>query len=631
MRRFQDRSEPISAAGRAGNVLIRPLSGICILLLMAALCSLLSVEGYGAQENELFDCELEFDRYREAGDVIYASGSDPVFTWNGAEDGKAFLQLQTLSPVKELKTLEVDEGFSLTLEEGEYILLPYLDGSPALEGNDTGDMFMYPPDYPRHIVYDNTPPEPLDFRIEAHGSGYTDPDRDDYQLFASDDVTISILGGEDALSGRETVFVTCDGVKYETDSIVMKRDGGEIHSLEAYCVDKCGNAGDIYVLNVPRTIIDRQEPEVRLDSDEDDGSVIFDIDMEDKGSGLGIAEVSWNDEPVKTRDYLREHRRYETGELSVRIDEGDIEGDKRNELRVRVWDSCKNCRTVLAYVRRRRDEKAPEIFITGVRDGEILRGYAALRVDICDEDIDKDGVVMQYVREDSEGGVRTSLLDSSDTLVFQQDGRYTFIVTARDKSGNESEGRIGFVIDNTPPRIRGLEKYRDRILDELCLEEDIGQMFIDDTVVLYRLYLNGMDFSEYEKVEEPGDYIIEILATDQAGNSTQESAGFTIRGEEYGESEQAVTKDDGSVEYDNTVYISQNNSGTRDIRSRDIGGSVSDDKAGPGQRPEQRPEFKEAETPVQKHGFWGYISVITVLAAGIIWYRKKNKVIVEKG
>ncbi|MBR6328336.1 MAG: hypothetical protein IKR68_01670, partial [Lachnospiraceae bacterium] len=218
------------------------------------------------------------ESYNEVKGVIYTSGSEPAFTWDYEGERNAWVRLEKIKPEKELQNFEVKGEFSLELTEGEYVLLPYIE-------DDTNDTVYYAPDYPVHIIYDRTGPGEMNFELATDCRAMVDNDRDDFQFFAADGVDIVAHPGNDEISGVEKIFMNCSGMEYETDRLSIKDGTVNISQVSAYCVDRCGNRSDTYVLSLPKIVIDRKGPEVKVDHEENDGNVIFMISQEDTGSG----------------------------------------------------------------------------------------------------------------------------------------------------------------------------------------------------------------------------------------------------------------------------------------------------------------------------------------------------------
>lgn len=106
------------------------------------------------------------------------------------------------------------------------------------------------------------------------------------------------------------------------------------------------------------------------------------------------------------------------------------------------------------------------------------------------------------------------------------EGRYNFVVVARDKAGNENVLNLTFTIDVTPPTldISGvMEGY---------LNEDVTPVirYYDENLdeERTRVTLNGKPYVSGTKLELEQDYVLEAYIVDKAGNVTEASLSFTI-------------------------------------------------------------------------------------------------------
>ncbi len=490
------------------------LLGLCGIT--AALAVFFAVTLYTcAAENPDFSPELEFDLYEETDALIYASGNKPVFTMEVPPGMKGFAEVEKYSGGRSRELRETQDRMTLEFEEGRYSILPYLE--------DEGGNKIYAEGFPVTFLYDSTPPERVDFEIEMPGNGMTDTRREDCSIFAADTVTLRVKA-EDALSGIKGIFLEWDGESKETDSAVI--DSGTCGAIGARCVDLCGNESPVYICDYS-IMVDRSAPVIELKHKENDDGVSFTAILEDTASGLKNVRVSWEDEVLREKDFTLNHKKVEKEELTFDVT-GDMIGREEGELSVFLQDCAGNDRRVTARIRRRDDDK-PVILISGIRNGGVSSEPVALSVDIEDGDIDRDSIEIKAVRQGITGSGEYSF-DPGDSFVFYEDGMYEFMVRAADRSGNTAEERLVFTVDSTPPVITGLEKYKGKQLSTFSLAGDMADMFSDVTLVQYHLYLNGRDFMEYEEIDEPGSYEVEVMAADQAGNIGQDSAFFEIPG-----------------------------------------------------------------------------------------------------
>jgi hypothetical protein len=113
-------------------------------------------------------------------------------------------------------------------------------------------------------------------------------------------------------------------------------------------------------------------------------------------------------------------------------------------------------------------------------------------------------------------------LEPGETL--SAEGRHVIIAEAFDRANNTSSARWEFTIDRTPPAInvRGLsDRYTNR---DVALVVDIADPHPSHQTVL----LNGAPFTPGTVVSADGDYLLQVVASDAAGNLSQVAVEFTI-------------------------------------------------------------------------------------------------------
>lgn len=195
----------------------------------------------------------------------------------------------------------------------------------------------------------------------------------------------------------------------------------------------------------------------------------------------------------------------EVSEFSITIDE---EGEY--ELEVRVTDAAGN--SAVKTVRFTLDMTKPEIDYIENLNKKYVKSFKLP---------DNFG---EYIRDD--GGVDYKAYINSMNYVegqeISEDGRYILKVSAVDDAGNQAEKSVEFIVDGTMPRV---------VIDGMA---DDGSVNKDDILVL-SLYdeddfftsvrLNGEEMITSEKqkdvelkIQDYGDYTIEIEASDMADN-----------------------------------------------------------------------------------------------------------------
>ena len=113
-----------------------------------------------------------------------------------------------------------------------------------------------------------------------------------------------------------------------------------------------------------------------------------------------------------------------------------------------------------------------------------------------------------------------------DSMLFDKSGIYIIRAAASDRAGNTSERSIAFAIDKDAPVIRGLSGLQGSVLKSFMMQPDEG-IAEDDSLVRVRVMLNGMDY-DGSGITKSGRYRLQVLATDEFGNTVSEDVGFEV-------------------------------------------------------------------------------------------------------
>ncbi len=106
------------------------------------------------------------------------------------------------------------------------------------------------------------------------------------------------------------------------------------------------------------------------------------------------------------------------------------------------------------------------------------------------------------------------------------DGEYTVRIKAVDKAGNSANYTYTYTLDTTPPRIKieGVSNgatYNSTIFPQVTV--------MDIHLKEYSTLLNGKPYNG-EPIKFDGSYVLEVTASDEAGNSAHEKITFTLNG-----------------------------------------------------------------------------------------------------
>ncbi len=220
-------------------------------------------------------------------------------------------------------------------------------------------------------------------------------------------------------------------------------------------------------------------------------------------------------------------------------------GKTHNMIEVTCYDLAGNSSSLsFEYIC---DTTLPEISVEGIKNGENLPEPADLVITSSD---DSDEVFTDYVIERAYNDeiTTTTVSGAKDNLTirFDEDGKYTVRMSARDGAGNLSEEVTRhFAIDTTPPElfISGVGDASD-IRTAASLNIDVDDDIWEDTKVDISLTRTAMGNSEYMpksgynlaaahdsrvvNISTDGEYMLEVVAKDGAGNVSKEVRRFRI-------------------------------------------------------------------------------------------------------
>lgn len=471
------------------------------------------------EETEGPDTYLELDSFFEKDGIVFARGKAPMLTVKSQPLISSFVRITENG---KSDTYEVTGELSVCFEEGSYSVEVYSQQSSGKQISSAG--------YPLKLVYDNTAPFDVVLSISAKDKGALYKSRNDYQIFSSSPVTISVETS-DSLSGIASTYISVDGERFETDSYTI--DGGSAEYICAWAVDKCGNTSKLYECDY-EILVEDKNPEIHLlESSLDDDKKGLTINVSDNGSGLDYVDIRWNDKSVGGEENIGCKSLVTKKSYFVTIPENSLIDVKDGSavLYVTAVDCAGNSTELAQKIMRGNDENGPAITISGVNDRQILGRCANLKVSIEDDDLDESSVSIESVLKIN-GKEITKKWSTQQSLSFSEDGEYELFVKAQDLQGNETQEDISFSIDTTPPVIKGISEIDGASYRLFCIKDKVGGMFQDATIVSYRFYLNGMDFSETDTVTDPGKYHFLVVAYDTAGNMSQEAADFVISEDE---------------------------------------------------------------------------------------------------
>ncbi len=526
------------------------LTAVCFVLAFVAAFTVFVLKVSAAPKEEVntyIRGWMDYDDCCCSEDTFYASKGNPVLTAEASEDLIIHAEIKYEGENGGwVQSLEEYSSLEYVFEEGRYTVKLYGKKEGSSE-------CIYAKGFPLNLVYDNTPPENPVAEIIAPGATESKG-----EILSSETVTVN-FSSEDSLSGISTMFVQQEDMDVMACDRVVIESGG-CRKLIVWSEDKCGNLSDKCIFD-KNILVDAERPEISWKQKDENGErPDLDITFRDEVSGLSYAAVRLDDELLESHDLSDEDDGHGAGEKKVRftLSEEEYEAlayDSDHSLKLYCRDMAGNDKSVVLSFGHR-DDSPPQVKLSGIRDGAVTDGSVQLHLDVSDDNMPSDpaGYVKAAVKHtyvdpgsSSEDEKSESYeADPYDGLVFYDDGRYEVTVTAWDPAGNTAAASLGFIIDNTPPLIRGLEAYDGNVTDRFVLKDkDMENMFLDASLIRYQMYLNGRNYRENEEVTTPGKYRFEVAAVDQTGNMSRDSVSFTIPGEEQDDETNVMFTDKG--------------------------------------------------------------------------------------
>lgn len=182
------------------------------------------------------------------------------------------------------------------------------------------------------------------------------------------------------------------------------------------------------------------------------------------------------------------------------------------------------------------DTTIPEVDIRGTDNYEMWDEGATLQFVVTDSYYADNKVVIEGTRQDIDGHVEPVVVSpfvitgktSTLSQTFSEDGIYTFVLSARDKAGNEQSKEIHFTIDKTKPEIRGVSQYNGGYYQAFRLAQDLGEIFKDLTVISFKMFLNGIEYNGVDEITEEGKYNLYVEVEDELGHINETNIEFII-------------------------------------------------------------------------------------------------------
>lgn len=342
------------------------------------------------------------------------------------------------------------------------------------------------------------------------------------------------------------IMLTSEGQKVAVEDSTVQYNGQYernvfyseegIYDIVFYAYNSYGDASE----KINRTfIIDRQSPDIFFEGGDFTKAVRQGTDLT-----IGVRELFYEGMTVQVRIFRKE------GDLLSEIPVGAFEykavtnknsytfaGDGVYYVTVVARDRCghETTKDLNVIV----DAKAPEIDILFngecPENGQIIADIPRLTVSVTEPYYSGGIVEISLFRK-----LGTDIFENLSLSPFQmtgeksicpidlnKEGEYELSVRAVDGNGNENKENISFIIDTVAPKIGYIESFNERFLKSFEIPENMSPYIEDMTGVNYKTYLNSDETSSGE-IKKDGKYILQIVAWDEAGNSSEEMIAFIV-------------------------------------------------------------------------------------------------------
>lgn len=158
------------------------------------------------------------------------------------------------------------------------------------------------------------------------------------------------------------------------------------------------------------------------------------------------------------------------------------------------------------------NNQGPLVYVTGVRDGDVVQGP----------------VTVEYGSDDVDLVSISATLDGapfSSGSVIQSENEYSLVVTAMDALSNQTVETLAFALDRTAPQITISGVAQGGQYNQ-AVSAHISSLDLHPLSLVSRL--DGVSYVSGTAISVSGNHLLQVDAVDQAGNASQQQVSFSI-------------------------------------------------------------------------------------------------------
>ncbi|MBO6137189.1 MAG: hypothetical protein J6O71_01110 [Lachnospiraceae bacterium] len=453
--------------------------------------------------------ELGYEKKYEAEGLVYLTGSRPYIKVSPQQGINTFISVTDTTGNKRYAVTEEDTY--LSFQEGSYGISVFTQ--------DGWGRISYAALPFKQFIYDNSAPAAPSVRISSEKGGAAAGSR---TIFFQGNIELKSEAVDNVSGIEKYIYRFSDGSALEGNSLILEPPFED--TVEVFAVDRAGNLSEGTLID-KNIVLDAAAPVLsKYSLDADPEKCIIKLEYTDELSGMKSIRVKETEEEVYSRDFDGRNLNTLISEFTLELSEL-----KRgnNSFKAVLTDNAGN-ESEYTFAVEKEASEAPVINLSGTKEGEVHTGTpVSIGISIShDEDTRADYRIIAVRKNESGEAVWQRELRTG-TTEFTEEGYYTIEIAAGDSDGNTARLIRHFTIDTNAPVIATLEEFNKKILSSFGFNGDPGSVISDYSHVDYDVLLNGQEY-DGSSIEEPGKYVLKLVATDELGRTSSEKCEFII-------------------------------------------------------------------------------------------------------